>query len=144
MLRIAEWVLAWIGALICLLVTFLVVQAQQSSGSSIWPLPAIPLLEIALLGFSGLISIALDRDPRPLYWGFVTWTVTGALAGLMVLGAFTIGVGLVPVVLVFALAALLADRRRGRRILPELGSFAIGTLGSMLVVLFLNVLSTTP
>jgi hypothetical protein len=140
MARIMEWIFAWIGALICGLIAVAFWQYQQGAGGPIWPLPAAVLLEVALLGIAGLISITADTEPHPQFWGLVTWFVTGVLAGLMILGGFSIGPYLFPAVVLFASAALLADRRRRRRVLPELGSFAIGTLGSILLLLFLNVL----
>jgi hypothetical protein len=140
MLRILEWVFAWVAAIICLSITLLFWQTQQRMGGPLWPMPAFTLLEVACLSFLGLLSVALDTDPDRMAFGAITWLVAGALAGLVILGGFSIGLFLVPAVLFLATAAFLARRRRKRRFLPELASFAIGTTGSILLLLFINVL----
>jgi hypothetical protein len=140
MLDALEKILAGIGALACVMDAVIFWQYQAGSGE-LWPLPALVLIEVALLGLTGLLAVSLDSAERSLSWGRVTWIACGALAGLMVLGAFTIGMGLVPAVIAFSGAAVLADRRRGRRVLPQLGGFGAGILGSALLLLILRAVS---
>lgn len=68
----------------------------------------------ALLGLAGLLGAALDSEGRSPRWGLLTWA---SAAGLVV-AAVPAGVAgwffLAPTLLSFSMAALLADRRRGR------------------------------
>jgi len=56
MKRIIEWILAVIGAIMCIGGAASIWIAQAASnhpGFSLWPMPALVLIEIALLGIVG-------------------------------------------------------------------------------------------
>jgi hypothetical protein len=99
-------------------------------------MPALALLEWAALGLVGLAAVARDGDARTRRWGLVTWIVSGALTALMFVGAWTIGPLVFVAAAAFAGAALLANQRRGRGVLPDLGAFTFGAIGNLGVLFF--------
>ena len=140
--RITEWILATVGAAVCISVAIIFWQNQLSSPSAtLWPLPALVLIETALLGLAGMLAVVLDRDERTPRWGSLTWGVCGALAALTVIGGFSIGPLLFWAVLAFVLAAVLAGWRRGRKTLHSLGNFALGAVGNAALILLLIVVA---
>jgi hypothetical protein len=137
MRRLIEWGLAAIGAALCIGGAMVFGQGQ----STLWPMPALALIEMALLGLIGLLAIAIDDGAHTLRWGIVTWAVIGSLIALMLVGAWTIGPLLLIAVLAFATAAILADTRRNRKILSDVGVLIIGA-ASNAVVLLLFIITT--
>jgi len=156
MRRIAEWTLATIGTVISTVGAVVFWQSQivsrsfrispdASSSFSFWPMPAFPLLEMALLGFAGIVVVAMNSEQHIPRWGIATWTVCGGLAGLaalMILGAWSIGSLLLVLVAMLALAgaATLADRRRNRKILPNISVFLVSAVGNF-VLLFIFIVA---
>ena len=56
MKRMVEWILAGIAAIMCIggAASIWIPQAASNPpGVSLWPLPALPLIEVALLGLAG-------------------------------------------------------------------------------------------
>jgi hypothetical protein len=137
MRRLIEWGLAAIGATLCIGGAMAFGQGQ----STLWPMPALALIDMALLGLIGLLAIAVDDGAHTLRWGIVTWAVIGGLIALMLVGAWTIGPLLLIAVLAFATAAILADTRRNRKILSDVGVLIIGA-ASNAVMLFLFIIAT--
>lgn len=75
--------LAFIGALIALGGSLIVLIDQaQTSGSSVWPLPALVLIDWAILGVRGFLDIYIGRKPFPAFWPRVVWFDAGALMPL--------------------------------------------------------------
>ena len=142
--RFAEWVLAAVGCAICISDAILtwIYQASTPSGS-LWPLPALVLIEMAFLGLVGMLAVALNSDDRTLRWGSLTWAICGGLTALTVIGAFSIGPLLFWAVLAFALAGVLADWRRGRKILTDLGVFTLGAVCNAAILLLLIAIAGT-
>ncbi len=126
MKRIIEWILAGIGAIMCIGGAASIWAQQQTfdtPGLSLWPMPAIILLEVAILGAVGFIGIVLEPRQLSTGWGFLIWIVCGGLLGLSILGEIGISVIvlLAAPALFFFGAAILADIRRKREVLPDLG-----------------------
>jgi hypothetical protein len=135
--RTLEWILASIGAVICLIgATAIAGQQQQMNipGESLWPLPGLVLAEWMLLGIVGFAGVASGR-PNSL---LVAWSACGGLIALMIMGAFSIG----PLVLASAAplggAALIASLRRRHDVLRSLGFLVAGSLvnATLLAVIF--------
>ena len=142
--RFVEWVLASVGCAICISDAMLTWIFQSSSPSgSLWPLPALVLIEMALLGLAGILAVVLDSDERTLRWGRLTWAICGGLTALMVIGAFSIGPLLFWAILAFALAGFLANRRRARKFLYDLGIFMLGAVCNAAILLLLIVIAGT-
>jgi hypothetical protein len=129
MQRLTEWILAVLGALLCIAGAIgFWQQAQQSSpNASLWPLPALVLIEWLFLGIVGAIAALADRQSARSLWTATRWITCGALFGLLILGGFSIG----PVVLLAALtflgAAILADHRYQRTVGAQVGLLTAGT-----------------
>jgi hypothetical protein len=138
--RIAEWLLATVGAAVCI-GTAILFWLEQSSfpGASLWPLPALVLIEVAFLGLAGISAVVLIGDEHTSQWGSLIWAVSGGLTALTVIGGFSIGPLLVWAVLAFVLAGVLIDWRIGRKILYDLGIFTLGTVCNAAILLLLIV-----
>lgn len=157
MQRITEWTLATFSTATSFLGAVIFWQSQivdrsfrpspdTSSSFSFWPMPAFPLLEMALFGFAGILVVAMNSERHSPCWGIATWAVCGALAGLvaqMILGAWSIGSMLLVAVAMLALAgaATLADRRRNRKMLPNLSVFILSAVGNFVFVFILIVVT---
>ena len=142
--RVTEWILATVGAAVCI-GTAILFWLDQSSfpGASLWPLPALVLIEMAFLGLAGMLAVVLDSEERTPRWGSLTWAVCGGLTALMVIGVFSIGPLLFWAVLAFVLASVLADWRRGRKILYDLGIFTLGAVCNAAILLLLIAAAAT-
>jgi hypothetical protein len=136
MKRTFEWILAVIGAIICIGGASSIWIPQASSnppGFSLWPMPALILIEVALLGVMGFLGIALEPQQLSTRWGFLVWIACGGLLGLSVLGEMSVSVIvlLAAPALAFGGAAILADRRRERKILPDLCVLAVSGIANL-------------
>jgi hypothetical protein len=107
-----ERILAVIGMVICLIVSILVwliFSAQQS----MWPFPDLYLLEMLAVSILGTWGIWGNESRSSPHRGFLTWVVVGIFCAFVIVGSFSIGFWYMPVAGLFAIAALLADRRKG-------------------------------
>jgi hypothetical protein len=135
MKHIIEWILAGIGAIMCIggAASIWIPQAASNPpGISLWPMPAFLLTEVALLGVIGFLGIALEPRQFSTRWGLLVWIACGGLLGLSVLGDMSVSViaALAAPALVFGGAAILADIRRVRKILPDLGVLAVSGIAN--------------
>jgi hypothetical protein len=135
MKRVVEWILAGIGAIICIggAASFWVEQPTfNTPGLSLWPMPAILFLEVAILGGVGLFGIVLEPPQLSNGWGFLVWIACGGLLGLSILGiiAFSAIFLLAAPSLAFFGAAILADIRRKRKMLPDLGVLVVSGIAN--------------
>jgi hypothetical protein len=129
--RAIELTLAALAAINCLLVAVLFGNSQAaSSPSSLWPFPALYLIEIALAGAAGWVGAErCERNPTSA-WVWLPWIAGGVLLAFVILGAFSIGPFLIPAAAGFTLAGLLFDLRRN--------SLRPTRLGSLLTAAFLQ------
>jgi hypothetical protein len=126
MKRTLEWLLAGLGAIMCIggAISIWIPQAADNPpGFSLWPLPVLLIIGVALLGVMGFLGIALEPQKISSRWGFLIWIACGTLLGLSILGEISISVIVLlgAPALTFSGAAILADIRRERKILPDLG-----------------------
>ena len=139
MKRIIEWVLAGIGAILCVggaAITWLSQASSNSPNVSLWPLPALVLIEVAILGLSGFSGVVLDNQQQSSRWGRVMWIACGGLTALAVIGAFSVSVVVLLVVpaLLFSGAAILADIRQHRNMLTDLGLFTVSAVANLALI----------
>ncbi|MGA2505647.1 MAG: hypothetical protein ABSG01_16315 [Anaerolineales bacterium] len=135
MKRIIEWILAGLGAIMCIggAISVWVPQAADNPpGFSLWPLPALIVIEVVLLGVVVFLGIALEPQQLSTRWGFLVWIACGGLLGLSILVAmgFSVIVFLAAPTLAFGGAAILADIRRKRKMLPDLGVLFASVIAS--------------
>ena len=96
-----------------------------------WPLPGLYLVEMVALSIIGMLSIVLGNPPG----GTVSWVVAGVLLAFVVMGAWSIGPLFLPIALIFAVTAILADRGRNRRIVFQLGLSVIAAIAQVALML---------
>ncbi len=126
MRRIIEWVLAAIGAILCVggATSIWIRQAASNPpGVSLWPMPALILIVVALLGVLGLSGIVSDVNLQASKWAILTWIASGGLLGLGIFGEFSISIlALLALPALFlGGAAVVTDSRRKRKLLPDFG-----------------------
>lgn len=134
-MKTVELILAALGAGITIFVTVTVAASAAADRSA-----AAILAAVAVVGFAGFIAVSLDDKGRSHRWGAMTWLVAGVLTAMVYLAGFSFGLFLIPAVLAFVGAAILADRRRGRSSLRQLGVYLGGALACALVVVLVNLL----
>lgn len=105
--RIGEWVTAVIGAATCLIVPAMFLQAGGE-----FPLPALYLLEIAVVGLL-VVYFVFIRHQVSERWGIVPWIAAGIMLAFVILGGFTIGLYLIPALIAFAALGVLIDWEAG-------------------------------
>jgi hypothetical protein len=118
--RKLERLLAVIGTAICLIVSALIWQVV-SRQQPMWPLPDLYLLEMlaaSVLGTWGIWSNGSRQSPLR---GILIWVVAGVLFAFVIMGAFSIGFFFTPVAGLFAIAAILSDRRQAHNLIVHLG-----------------------
>jgi hypothetical protein len=96
-------------------------------------MPGLLLIEVALLGLAGFFGIVLEREQVSGHWGSLTWISCGALIALSAVGAMTVSVIVLLAVpsLAFGGAAILADRRQERNLLPGLKVLVVSGIANL-------------
>ncbi len=124
MKRRIEIFLALLAAANC---TITPLMFAASLSQPMWPLPGLYFLEIALLGIAGA-WIALAEQPTGPGWGLIPWIAAGVLSVFVVLGAFTIGLFLIPAALFFLVAGFLSRLRFHLPLSTGLGVFLLSVI----------------
>ena len=109
--RNLERFLAVIGTAVCLLVSaglWRVFSAQQP----MWPLPDLYLLEMLAASVLGMWCIWSSGSRQSPLRGFLIWAMVGVLFAFVIMGAWSVGFLFIPVAGLFAIAAVLFDRRQ--------------------------------
>jgi hypothetical protein len=146
MKRILEWTLAGIGAILCIggaAFVWIPQAASNPPGVSLWPMPALLLVEVAVLGLVGFFGIALEPQQPSARWRFLVWVACGGLIALSVIGAMSVSVMILLAVpaLAFGGAAILADGRRGRELLSGVGVLTMSGIANLGLVFGLIVIA---
>ena len=102
-----ERTLAIAGTVICLVLSAILwwsIGAQQS----LWPLPGLYFIEMAVLSIvCGLLAF-FDGNPRGQ---FITWGTVGIFTAFSILGAWSVGFFYLPVAIIFGVIAIRSDLR---------------------------------
>ena len=143
MKRIVEWMLAGIGAIMCVGGAASIWSSQVSPDSpdvSLWPLPALLLIEVAILGLAGFSGMTLDNQQSSSRWGRLTWIACGALTAFVIIGAYAVSVIVLVAVpaLLFGSAAMLADIRQHRNMLTDLGLLTVSAIANLVLIFALT------
>lgn len=111
--RYTEWIVAILGALNCIGISslFLYYELLHSEFSTIWPLPALYLFEIIIIGIICVISVAVIQGKQNSFWSWIPWISSGILLAFVILGAWTIGFFLIPAMILFLVYGIMVDRR---------------------------------
>ena len=142
-LGIAAWILAFLGAMICLGVA---ISFSLNQITDLWPVPGFYFIEIVGLGFLGFFSLFKDHaaNEAPLFWKVIPWITGGVLITMTILGIFSIGIFLFPAMIAFLLVGVFKDLIQKRNILPNIGIAMLAALvQGGIVYLFLLIMGST-
>jgi hypothetical protein len=120
---VLEWIAALIGAANCIYVPLAFTQPQ----GSLFPLPGLYFIEIALIGVLVLVFVAV-RPGLKARWLALPWIAGGIILAFVILGGFSIGFYLIPALIAFIAVGLLADRQAGGAMTRHLGMFFVATV----------------
>ncbi len=122
--------LAAVAAIGCLALTT-AVWWGVSTMQTMWPLPALYLIEVATAAVVAAIAFirAGQRGRR------IAWAVVGVLVAFSLLGLFTVGALYLPTVLILGGVCLTADLRNKSPLGPHLVIFLLGALTQSAVML---------
>ncbi len=115
-----EQFLAVVGAAACLLISARIGQVVGAT-QPMWPLPGLYLVEMSIVGVLGLFGTLGNGSGRSSLRIGLTWAAVGILLAFVLMGAWSIGPFFSPVVLIFAIAAILSSRRQGQNMLLHAG-----------------------
>lgn len=134
----SEVILGAVGAVVCSIVAVLTAISQGSAPGDLLPFPGLYLLEIAIIGIFGFFSV-LQWDTMPI-WRVVPWVGSGILLAFVILGAWTIGLYLIPAMIAFFLAAMIGDLRSRQRLSKGiLWFFGAGLLQALFILIMVVV-----
>ncbi len=107
----------------------------RSAGSyqGMWPLPALYFIDVAAVGVLSALAFT-EGHPAGRY---LLWGAVGILGAFSFLGMFSVGLLYVPIVLLFAGAAVLSETQESRHLLGRLVVCLVGAAfqaGLMLAV----------
>lgn len=90
---------------------------------NLFPFPLLYLIEIIALSFLAILSLirAEAEGHRPGWMPALIWIAAGGLLAFVVLGGFSIGFYLIPGMLAFVGAGILADRRQNLSTIGHVG-----------------------
>ena len=132
--------LAIIGMIICLVAVAIIWQAI-SAYQSMWPLPGLYFVEMIAACGVGMWSIWSIESSQSLLRGFLVWVVVGILFAFIFMGAASVGFLFMPVAVLFAIAAILVDRRETRYQLHHMGvAVAAALIQAVLMVVIVQLL----
>ncbi len=113
----------------------------QAAGASIWPLPALALVDWAIIGILGFFSAFLALRSSFKYWLIAAWIVAGAPLPLIILGAFSIGLDVLFCLPFFLASAILVSVQKRMLWLDCLALFMLGAVGNLAIILIFMMLT---
>lgn len=134
--RSLEKFLAVVGTIACWIISIRIWQVF-SGQQPMWPLPDLYLIEVSVLSLIGAFSLVRDDSPPARLRIGSTWIAIGLILGFVIIGAWSIGLMYSPIVLIFATAAILADRRQGQKSIRHLSVALIAAIIQIAAVLII-------
>jgi hypothetical protein len=131
-LRLGEWLAALVGAVNCIWAPLVFAQNQ----GTLFPLPGLYFIEIALLGILVLMYVAARLGLKGR-WSALPWAAAGILLAFVIIAGFSIGPYLIPAVVAFVVAGLLGNWQTGESLARHVGVFLVAAVaqGAVMVVL---------
>ena len=102
---IVRWALAFLGCALCIGESVVFSRPKSSC-----PVPAVVLIELAVLGLAGLVAVTWERKGVSGRWRSVTWAVCGGLLAVTVIAVWSIAPWVFLATLVFGGVAILGGR----------------------------------
>lgn len=138
---ILRLILSSVAVVICLIDciwVWRVLEGQQP----LWPLPALYLLELMAVSIVCWLGINRLGSQTASWVTLLPWCAIGIFVAFVVMGAMSIGFLFLPVALLFVLAVLLSDPRRGSVKVAQLGACGLMALTqATLMLILIQVLS---
>jgi hypothetical protein len=135
-------VLAFLGAIVSFLgVVAIYSSAAQVSGTPLWPLPGLVLVDWMLIGAISFIATFFCLRKRSAGWLKLIWFMTGTFIPVIILGAFTIGVLVLVAFFFMVISTFIIAIRQESKWLTSFGYLMLGSiinLGILAVILFLS------
>ncbi len=132
--RTLEQLLAVVAVAACAIVSVRIYQVVSVS-QAMWPLPGLYLLEMLGITAVGALGIWRGKAARSWLSQALAWIAVGALLGFAVLGAWSIGLLYLPMVVLLLIAAILSDRRQRQNIGVHGGISVIAAVAQILFML---------
>lgn len=136
MRKALEWTAGILGATNGLLITWTFAQYQLSEGESFSALliaPGIYFLEIIIISIMALITLWQNNA----IWTHRLWAANGALLGIVILGAWTIGFSLMPSFVFFGILGISMSLRHKLTLMRSTGITLTFFLSQVLFMMFL-------
>lgn len=136
--RITAWSLAVLVVADCLWVSIIFGATQLSPGQAVWtlfPLPGLYLLEIAIIGI--LVPAAVWKASSK--WFLALLAAAGILLAFFVLGGFSLGPYLLPVLVGLAALVILSAKGYEIGLATATAIFFGAAIGQAGIMLLLNV-----
>jgi hypothetical protein len=128
--------LSFFGAIASILGAFITYSSQaRIPEATLWPLPGLILLYWSLLGIIGLLITYLSVKQNHVIWLKAAWFITGTFIPLIILGTFSIGLGVLIVELLFLIATIILTIRQRAKWLECFGLWILGAICSLLILL---------
>ncbi len=128
-----ERYLAGVAAIGCIVFT-VVIWLDVSRIQTMWPLPALYLIEAAALSTLAALAFILYGSRARA----ASWAANGMLTAFSILGLFSVGALYFPTVLLLAIVCITADLRTRSNILLHLGLFLLAGLVQAALMLFVS------
>lgn len=128
-----ERYVAAVAAVGCIVFT-VAIWVSVSRIQPMWPLPALYLIEAAVL--STLAAIAFTRPGTA--GRAVAWAAIGMLLAFAILGMFSVGALYLPTILLLVAVCLTADLRNRSNLLLHLGLFLLAGLAQASLMLAIS------
>lgn len=133
---------AFIGMLAAIVGPLIILSSQVGfQGSSIWPLPALVLIDWILIGILGFFGAYLGIKTSQTKWLKMVWLVLGMLLALIVIGALSIGSFVLISLIFFFASTFLITLRKGMKWSENFGLLILGVvcnLGLLYIFIFLG------
>jgi len=135
-------VLSFFGAMVSFSGAILTYLTQaQNPKASLWPLPGLVLIDWVLIGLVGFIPTYYCFRRISTKWLHVAWLITGTFIPLIILGAFSIGAGVLIAFIMFVVSTIMITIRQRGKLLASFGLLMVGSICNLGVLLILITLS---
>lgn len=141
-LDIIPLVLSFFGAMASFSGAILTYLTQaQIPEASLWPLPGLILIDWVLLGSVGFLATYFCFRRVSTKWLHAGWFITGTFIPLIILGAFSIGAGVLIAFFMFVVSTIMITIRQRGKLLASFGLLMVGSICNLGVLLILITLS---
>jgi hypothetical protein len=124
-----ETFLAILGAAACLIIT-IVIWRSLSSYQSMWPLPALYLVELPAVSIIAAWMLARSGHTAVL----VSWAAAGILFAFSIVGAWSVGFLYLPVAFIFGVVSVSSDARTRHPFATHLGVFLLAAVAQAAIM----------